>query len=76
MNVEKLNSRLVSLEVSQFDYSIGMIKDDRLCIIQRGNLWEVFFCERNLKPKLKKFDKEVDACEYFLELTHKYLIEK
>ena len=43
---------------------LGGIPNEKFCLENRKNIWEVYYSERGIKTDLRQFDSESDACEY------------
>ena len=68
MNRQELKKQLVYMNVPEFEYDLeGGFSDQAMNLLQNGDKWEVFFCERGGKSVVKQFDTESEACEYLLE---------
>lgn len=69
MNIETLSNELIKLEIPVDAYSLtGGLPNESFCIGFAHNMWEVYYSERGGKTDLKKFEKESEACEYFLSI--------
>lgn len=74
MSVQLLKSYLDDLGFGDRDYAIGQDVENRLCLVNEGDKWIVFFSERGSRWDDVSFDSEKVACMYLLGLfTQRYL---
>lgn len=69
MTINELREHLEAIGISPNTYSIGSEADNRLVIMEvlgRGT-WQVSFSERGECLDYKTFQKEAEACAYFLQ---------
>jgi len=73
MNKEELRIRLNNEKIPVDRYSLeGGLPYDKICLSKSNDIWEVYYSERGEKFKLKVFDNEESACDYF----YSWLIEE
>ena len=73
MTVTELGKKLIDEDIPTMHYSLkGGMPGDLYCLGFNDGKWEVYYSERANKNKLKIFDNESDACEYF----YTWLIER
>lgn len=65
MNIRQLEDELQRLGIPASLYSIGVDRDEALCLLGEEGLWQVFFSERGSRQELRKFRDEDEACQYF-----------
>jgi hypothetical protein len=71
MDKTELKIKLTALNIPDYKYDLdGSFKDQAYNLLQNGDIWEVFFCERGGKAVLKQFITENEACCYLLERLH------
>ena len=66
MTVEELKIQLFEMMIPHYCYSVGAEEDQRVCLIQDGGKWLVYFCEEGEKLDLKEFSDEAEACAEML----------
>jgi len=72
MNINELILKLENnKELNVYLKGVNNISDNRDCIINENNKWQVFYYERGKKTALKEFDTEESACKYYEELILK-----
>ena len=69
MSREELQILLENSKVPSELYNlVGQGRDDeRFCLIQNGEQWEVFFKERGVKTVDEVFSTEPEACQFIYE---------
>ncbi|MGN0693424.1 MAG: hypothetical protein ACI4LK_00730 [Lentihominibacter sp.] len=74
MTLEELKIKLQAFNVPTNLYSIttGGLPNERLCIINEGGMWQVYYGERGIKSGLKSFETENEACDYFWRKVSRY----
>lgn len=74
MTVKELDTKLKEMRVPEYYYSllIGGTPNERLCLVNEGNKWQVYYSERGEKNGLKEFMSEDEACEHMLKKLKKY----
>ncbi len=75
MNIMQLLDELLKMNVSKSYYSINeSIRTDTYVLNELHGKWEYFyFDEKGNQQNYKIFDKEKDACEFFLDTIKKEL---
>lgn len=68
MSVQLLKGYLEKLGFGERDYSIGKEVENRLCLLNEGDQWIVFFSERGSRWDDVSFDSEKIACTFMLGL--------
>lgn len=62
MTVSELKVRLFEEEVSHYYYSIGSDEDQRVCMVESGGRWIVYYSEDGEKQDVNEYSNEADAC--------------
>ena len=73
LNLVSLKENLEKLKVPKSYYRIGSYGEEALCIVFEGNQWIVFEGERGQRYNVHFFDKESDACQYYLQRIRIFL---
>lgn len=73
VNIDQLKKELVRIKVPASYYRIGSYGEETLCILSENNQWLVFEGERGLRYNTHFFDRESDACSYFLNRIKAFL---
>ncbi len=63
MTVSELKVRLFEEEISHYFYSIGCDEDQRVCLLESGGRWVVYYSEDGVRLDLVEYASEADACE-------------
>lgn len=68
----ELERKLITMKIRTDMYSLnGGLPNERFCLSEANEGWEVYYSERGNKTGLKEFDNEGDACEYFYDVVYK-----
>lgn len=67
MTVSELKIRLFEEEISHYYYSIGKDEDQRVCLVENGGKWLVYYSENGEKLDLSEYNSEADACNDLYE---------
>lgn len=67
INVKTLKNRLENEMVPKSYYKIGGYMEEALCIIKENEKWVVFEGERGIRFNEHCFEKESDACIFFMQ---------
>jgi len=66
MNIQELKEKLINIGIREDFYSLsGGLPSEAYCIGKTNLGWEVYYSERGNKNKLKIFNNENNACDYF-----------
>lgn len=63
MTVSELKIRLFQEEIPHYYYSIGSDEDQRVCLIESGGKWVVYYSEDGERLDVNEYGSEADACE-------------
>ena len=66
MSVNELSIQLFEMMIPHYCYSIGEEQDQRVCMVESGAKWLVYFCEDGEKLDLEEYTDESAACEDML----------
>jgi hypothetical protein len=62
---EELETKLAALGVKPNSYSLGSIQNsDRVCVVEEGDRWNVYYVERDKPDQLAGFDTEEAAYDF------------
>ena len=76
MNLIDLKAELDKLNVPDYFYSLkGGLPSESCCIAQNNGKWEVYYSERGDKTGLEIFDTEDSACQSFLTMMKRIMLE-
>ena len=68
MNVTDIEEFLKIHHIRKTSYNLyGPGSGDEYCIENSNKGWEVYYHERGIKIDTNYFEKESDACKYFIE---------
>lgn len=71
MNRYELKKILHDRRISPDAYSLDGGHPSEMYVLSHGPRgWSAYYSEHGLESKVKYFDKESDACEYFLQLIN------
>ena len=62
MTANELKIQLFEMMIPHYCYSIGAEEDQRVCMVQSGGKWQVYFCEEGEKLDLEEYMDEAEAC--------------
>lgn len=62
MTANELKIQLFELLIPHYCYSIGEEQDQRVCMVESGGKWQVYFCEEGEKLDLAEYTDEAEAC--------------
>jgi len=66
MNKLELKEKLQAAAISEDFYSLdGGLPNEAFCLDNVNGKWETYYSERGNKSKLKIFDSESAACDFF-----------
>lgn len=71
MNATELKYELIrrGIRGDAFSLEIGLPStDERYCLVQEREHWEIYYAERGQKGSLEVFEDEPSACDRFLQL--------
>lgn len=72
MHRMSLKKELMKLQVPDYSYCLtGKSRNERFCLFQNKDSWEVFYNENGKKVGLRKFVDESSACKYLLWVLKK-----
>jgi hypothetical protein len=72
MNRNELRRKLKKDKIIEDMYSLdGGLPNEKLCLNEKEECWEVYYSERGRKTGLKTFSSEESACIYFYETISK-----
>ncbi len=63
MNATELKIKLFEMMIPHYCYSIGAEENQRVCLVEQGGKWLVYFCEDGEKLDLEEYTDENAACE-------------
>ncbi len=63
MNIEELKIRLFREEIPHYCYCIGGDEEQRICLMQSGSGWIVYYSEDGERIDLAEHSSEQAACE-------------
>lgn len=63
MSIEELKIRLFQEEIPHYYYSIGCEENQRVCLVQSGSGWLVYYSEDGERLDLTEHGSEQAACE-------------
>jgi hypothetical protein len=68
----ELVARLIRENVPSDSYSLdGGLPNDRYCLQQTFDGWEIYYTEMGKRYDVRHFNTEVEACDYlYIELMH------
>ena len=70
MNINELKEKLEVYEKLKNKMFFGRASDNKFCIMKENDKWIVFYYERGRRLRLKEFNDEESACEYYyIEMT-------
>lgn len=67
MTVSELKVRLFEEEIPHYYYSVGSDEDQRVCLVESGGKWLVYYSEDGEKLDLTEHGSEEAACEDMLK---------
>ena len=62
MTGDELKIKLFEDMVPHYCYSIGSEENSRVCMVESGGKWQVYFCEDGEKLDLTEYADEAAAC--------------
>ncbi|GAA2230512.1 hypothetical protein GCM10010413_29950 [Promicromonospora sukumoe] len=72
MNRSELRSLLVELGIPHDAYELdGDVRDESFVLGESYGTWFVYYSERGLRSRERKFTSESDACEYLLRVLRR-----
>ena len=64
----QLRKELESNQINNDYYSLdGGLPNEAFCLGVNNGKWEVYYSERGHKSQLRTFEREEEACKYFLD---------
>lgn len=63
MSISELKIKLFEAEVPHYCYSVGTEEDQRVCLVENGGKWCVYYCEGGEKLDMEEHATEEAACE-------------
>lgn len=74
MNYVELKELLEKEKISNDIYSLkGGLPNERYCIAEKKDNWEVYYSERGVKTDLRTFFTEEEACQHFYKRVKRML---
>lgn len=68
LDIESLGRELRALSIAHTQYSLGVPRNERMCIENSAVGWEVYFFERGMKSDLRIFHSFDDAKAHFIKM--------
>lgn len=72
-DLESVREELVKMRVPKSYYSIGAYGEEAVCILFENGQWIVFEGERGHRFNTHTFERETDACSFFLNRIKVFL---
>lgn len=67
MTRDELVSKLQSIGVHESSYSLGTLRNSEcVCVVNEGEVWKVYYVERDKPRELDAFPDELQANDYVL----------
>lgn len=74
MTKQELIQRLNQENIPPLSYSLDDgLPNDKYCLGETYNGWEVYYSERGIKYDVKTFSSEEEACDYLYECLKKMM---
>lgn len=73
INIRSLKEKLEEIKIPKSYYRIGSYGEEAVCILFENDKWVVFEGERGQRYNVHFFERESEACIYFLDRIKVFL---